>query len=62
LIDDHLVISRRRRERLAVLATRNVVRRDNRVVLAGLINLHRFAVEIRIGEMVGRTRKSISVK
>ena len=54
-IDDHLVVARLRRHRLAVLVRgRHVVGRRDRVVLAGLVDLHRLAVEVRVGEVVGR--------
>ena len=57
-IDDYLVISGRRRNRLAVfIRGRHVIGRDDGIILARLVNLHRLAVEVGIGEVVGRTPK-----
>ena len=58
LINDYFVLSRLGRNGLAVLIDRrHVVGRDDGVILAGLINLHRLAIEFGIGEVVGRTPK-----
>ena len=44
-----------RRNRLVVIVGgRHVIGRDDRIILAGLVNLHRLAVEVGIGEVVGR--------
>ena len=54
MIDDHLVRSRLGRNEIAVfIGGGHVVGRDDRIIFAGLVNLHRLAVEIRVGEMVG---------
>jgi hypothetical protein len=56
LIDNHLILCRLRRHRNAVFIGRgHVIGRDDRVILAGFVNLHRLAVKIRVREMVGRT-------
>ena len=36
---------------------RNIIGRSDGVVFARLVNLHRLAIEIRIGEMAGRAPK-----
>ena len=46
---------RRPADRLAfVVGRRRVVRRRDRIAFAGLVDLHRLAVEVRVGEMAGR--------
>ena len=56
MIDDHFVFSRLRRNGITVfIHRRDIIGRDDGVILAGLINLHRLAVKIRVGEVVGRT-------
>ena len=48
-------VAGRRRDRLVVLVgRRRVVGRRDRIVLAGLVDLHRIAVEVRVGEVAGR--------
>ena len=49
---------RRRRDHILALAGwRHIVGRRDRVAFARLVNLHRIAVEIRVGEMAGRAAK-----
>ena len=53
--DDHFVVAGLRRDRLVLVARRrHVVRRRYRIVLARLVDLDRLAVEVGIGEVVGR--------
>ena len=54
-IDDDFVVAGLVGQRFVVLVgRRHVVGRRDRVVLARLVDLHRLAVEVRIGEVVGR--------
>ena len=54
-VDDGFVVAGLVGQRLAVLVgRRHVVGRRDGIVLARLVDLHRLAVEIRVGEMAGR--------
>ena len=55
-INDRFVFTRFRRYGVLVRG-RNIVGWSDGVVFAGLVNLHGLAIEIRIGEMAGRTPK-----
>ena len=55
VVDDGLVLGRFRRDGVFALIDRCLVfGRHRRVVLAGLVDLHRLAVELGVGEAVGR--------
>ena len=57
-INDDLLVGWRRRHRILVRGDRGLVLgRGDRIVVAGLVNLHRLAVELRIGEVVGGAAK-----
>gem|GEM_PF-6567927 len=57
-IDDGLVHARRWRDHILALAGwRHIVGRRDRVAFARLVNLHRIAVEVRVGEVSGRAAK-----
>ena len=53
-IDDHLIGARLRRNRIFVfIRGRHVIGRSHRIIFARLVNLHRLAVKVRVGEVVG---------
>jgi hypothetical protein len=53
--DDCFILARFRRYWIVwFVGRRHIVRRIDRIVLARFVDLHRHAVEIRIGEVVGR--------
>ena len=57
-VNDGLIVARFRRYGIIfVIGGRHVIGRDDRIAVAGFVYLHRFAVEIRIGEMTGRGPK-----
>ena len=61
--DDGFVVAGLWRDRVfVVVGGRHIIGRGDRIVLAGLVDLHRLAVEVGVGEVVGRPRKSIRVK
>lgn len=55
LIGNGFVVARCRRYR--VVALRRFVGRRDRIAVARLVNLHRIAIEIRVGEMAGHAAK-----
>src|SRR6202043_1307074 len=57
-IDDGFVHAQRWRDHIFALAGwRHIVGRRDRVAFARLVNLHRIAVEVRVGEVGGRAAK-----
>ena len=59
IVDDRFVVARLGRNGVFVIARRrHVVGRRDRIVLARFVDLHRLAVEVGVGEVVGGARGS----
>src|ERR1700730_742844 len=54
-VHNDLVLTRRLRQPFAIHASgRHIIRRRDRLILTGFVDLHRLTIEIRVGEMASR--------